>query len=830
MSERSSREFDESGNQLASAGSNLADNIQQNMATSQRAVEAAGNVAGQSGAQSAGETAKQVGSGGTTAAGTEGAGAGAGASASQGGASAAANTASAAAVAGGEAAGAAAGASTGAAAGATAGSAVPGIGTLIGAAVGAAGSGLLKFFVGLFVLLALLIGSLPSAISNGTFGTDGNEVSDASAMEQSPEVVYEKKAMPVIGWYKEEFEKVDKKARGNIENLANSQDEADLGTFISDTVSEMCYQNFTSAASPRAGINDVNYILSAFSVSAANVKYLVDASFLEGKQAFLASSQSYGDWFKSTALGQTDFGGFFTNIGDSFNSWLGKGVAADAAELEKLRYSPPDGKLDSIMSGLRRMKNIFQLTQTTRTKVIDVPGKYEEYALQAVVTYTRTMEVEEKGPFGKVTKRTVVDPSSATTEWLYTKTGNTIRATDLGMSVPVYEEKQVMEGDGTGEPFYSTYYKAVDGQEQPVQDETRNVRYYVTNIGAFDKNAVDKQFNIKPNAYYMSLDQSPPRDPKRSGKKTNAEMIGFFSESMTAWLSEETIMRLFGFMVGEGMPGGNFPLHNHSVHNCGFGDSFGASRDGGRRGHSGVDIGSAPGDPIFAMASGIVTENRWNGAANAGGTGGGWQISFTDSAGYTYKYLHMQSQSTVPVGTQVVAGQTIVGYVGNTGQNITAYHLHVSITDPSGTYINPYPILRAAHDAPNMTVGAGGGSVIGGGGYGQTSTPGTAGAFLWNVKVTSYCYACNSPKYSDAVATGGHAIAGVTAAAALPGNAGYLPLGTNVVINGTQFTVHDYYGASGLRLDIYVPTGADGQCACNSSPWNMASVPMYMAQ
>lgn len=143
-----------------------------------------------------------------------------------------------------------------------------------------------------------------------------------------------------------------------------------------------------------------------------------------------------------------------------------------------------------------------------------------------------------------------------------------------------------------------------------------------------------------------------------------------------------------------------FPLQNHDVHNCEFTDSFGASRDDGKRGHMAIDIGSAEGDPIYAMVSGMIVTNRWNGQANPGGTGGGWEITIEDEKGWRYKCLHMMKQSTLPVGTEVYAGQTILGYVGHTGANITVNHLHLSIMDENGEYINPYEMLRRSHDAP----------------------------------------------------------------------------------------------------------------------------------
>ena len=143
-----------------------------------------------------------------------------------------------------------------------------------------------------------------------------------------------------------------------------------------------------------------------------------------------------------------------------------------------------------------------------------------------------------------------------------------------------------------------------------------------------------------------------------------------------------------------------FPLHNHDTHNCEFTDTFGADRDGGKRGHSGIDIGASQGDPIYSPVNGTVVTNRWNGTANPGGTGGGWEISVRDDKGYTYKMLHMMKQSTVPVGTEVIAGVTILGYVGHTGNNITVDHLHISMQDENGNYFSGYQILRQTHDNP----------------------------------------------------------------------------------------------------------------------------------
>ena len=59
--------------------------------------------------------------------------------------------------------------------------------------------------------------------------------------------------------------------------------------------------------------------------------------------------------------------------------------------------------------------------------------------------------------------------------------------------------------------------------------------------------------------------------------------------------------------------------------------------------------------------------------------------------GYTIRFLHMKKGSIlVKKGQKVYKGQRL-GYMGNTG-NSEGAHLHLSITNPSGKYINPLDI------------------------------------------------------------------------------------------------------------------------------------------
>lgn len=90
--------------------------------------------------------------------------------------------------------------------------------------------------------------------------------------------------------------------------------------------------------------------------------------------------------------------------------------------------------------------------------------------------------------------------------------------------------------------------------------------------------------------------------------------------------------------------------------------------------HSGLDIGSPGGSPIFAVADGVVEQSGWSG-------GCGNAVTIRHSDGTSTRYCHQSSicpQTTV--GTTVVQGQ-VIGLVGTTG-NSTGNHLHFEVYKP----------------------------------------------------------------------------------------------------------------------------------------------------
>ena len=96
-------------------------------------------------------------------------------------------------------------------------------------------------------------------------------------------------------------------------------------------------------------------------------------------------------------------------------------------------------------------------------------------------------------------------------------------------------------------------------------------------------------------------------------------------------------------------------------------------------GHTGMDIASSYGTPIYASASGIVTKVAWN------STGYGYHIIISHGGNVETVYAH-NSQLFVKVGEWVTQGEQIAA-MGRTG-NATGVHLHFEVRS-NGRYLNP---------------------------------------------------------------------------------------------------------------------------------------------
>lgn len=110
---------------------------------------------------------------------------------------------------------------------------------------------------------------------------------------------------------------------------------------------------------------------------------------------------------------------------------------------------------------------------------------------------------------------------------------------------------------------------------------------------------------------------------------------------------------------------------------------WGATRDGGRRSHEGIDIFAPRGTPVVAATSGRVTSTGNKGL-------GGKQVWVRDrERGNSLYYAHLDSIIAVP-GMSVSPGDTL-GLVGNTGNaRTTPPHLHFGIYKGYRGAVDPF--------------------------------------------------------------------------------------------------------------------------------------------
>jgi murein DD-endopeptidase MepM/ murein hydrolase activator NlpD len=131
---------------------------------------------------------------------------------------------------------------------------------------------------------------------------------------------------------------------------------------------------------------------------------------------------------------------------------------------------------------------------------------------------------------------------------------------------------------------------------------------------------------------------------------------------------------------------------------------FGASREGGRRSHKGVDIFAPRGTPALAAATGRVTR------VDTTRLGGNVVWLREDRSRHSLYYAHLD-KPLVTEGQRVEPGDT-VGLVGNTGNaRTTPPHLHFGIyrrregaLDPF-SFIQPLETALTVHSAPDSLFG-----------------------------------------------------------------------------------------------------------------------------
>ncbi|MCT8339638.1 M23 family metallopeptidase [Flavobacteriaceae bacterium TK19130] len=114
---------------------------------------------------------------------------------------------------------------------------------------------------------------------------------------------------------------------------------------------------------------------------------------------------------------------------------------------------------------------------------------------------------------------------------------------------------------------------------------------------------------------------------------------------------------------------------------------WGATRDGGKRSHEGVDIFAARGTPVVAATDGRISSTGNRGL-------GGKQVWLREGLfGGSLYYAHLDSIIATR-GQRVKKGDTL-GLVGNSGNaRTTAPHLHFGIYKGYSGAINPLPFIE----------------------------------------------------------------------------------------------------------------------------------------
>jgi len=118
-------------------------------------------------------------------------------------------------------------------------------------------------------------------------------------------------------------------------------------------------------------------------------------------------------------------------------------------------------------------------------------------------------------------------------------------------------------------------------------------------------------------------------------------------------------------------------------------NSWGDSRDGGRRKHKGIDIFAPKGTALVAVSDGIVS---YIGEQPKGGL----CLWLTTENGTAFYYAHLDRWAAgLYEGMEVHSGD-LLGYVGNTGNaRTTPPHLHFAVNE-NDEMVNPFPILTKA--------------------------------------------------------------------------------------------------------------------------------------
>jgi len=132
-------------------------------------------------------------------------------------------------------------------------------------------------------------------------------------------------------------------------------------------------------------------------------------------------------------------------------------------------------------------------------------------------------------------------------------------------------------------------------------------------------------------------------------------------------------------------PDQNLEMPVQGVTKSQIADTWHAPREGDRL-HEGQDIFAKRGTPVLSATDGYVLRIGEN-------TLGGQTVSVIGAGGRIYYYAHLDSYApNIAIGDSVTT-QTVLGYVGNTGNAAGGpTHLHFGVYARDGA-LNPLPLL-----------------------------------------------------------------------------------------------------------------------------------------
>lgn len=175
----------------------------------------------------------------------------------------------------------------------------------------------------------------------------------------------------------------------------------------------------------------------------------------------------------------------------------------------------------------------------------------------------------------------------------------------------------------------------------------------------------------------LALATAPAPAPARSGYLPPVEVSGHvFPVARTDWFSVI-----------------NF---THDWHAPRFRKVDGKWRLVGR--HEGNDVFAEPGTPVVAMIGGTVERVGWLFYS-------GWRVGIRGDDGRYWFYAHLRRYAPdLTIGQRVEAGDPL-GEVGSTGYGNRpghdgefAPHLHLGIQEPTGEWVDPYPVLKQTYE------------------------------------------------------------------------------------------------------------------------------------